>query len=107
LVKWSYEGPQLCEFVEEYVKGYAKCQESKTNFPQLKAPLQHFDTHVEEGPFQYVSMDLITDLPKSNNYDSILTIIDQGCSKVAKFILCMKEIDGLGVAKAYLTHLTP
>jgi RNase H-like domain found in reverse transcriptase/Integrase zinc binding domain len=58
LVKWLYEGPRLREFIEEYVKGCVKCQESKTNLPQSKAPLQHFDTHVEEGPFQYVSMDL-------------------------------------------------
>ena len=35
LVKWSYEGPRLHEFVEEYVKGCVKCQESKTNLPQL------------------------------------------------------------------------
>jgi hypothetical protein len=28
-----------------------------------RAPLYPFDTHVEQGPFQYVSMDLITDLP--------------------------------------------
>jgi hypothetical protein len=73
----------------------------------LKAPLQSFDTHIEEGPFQYVLMDLIMDLPKSENYDSILTIIDQGCSKAAKFIPCTKEINGPGVAKEYLRHLAP
>jgi Integrase zinc binding domain len=107
LVKRSYKGPRLREFMEEYVKGCAKCQESKTNLPQSKAPLQHFDTHVEEGPFQYVSMDHIMDLPKSENYNSILTIVDQGCSKAAKFIPCTKEINGPGVAKKYLRHLAP
>jgi hypothetical protein len=102
LVKQSYEGPRLHEFIKEYVKGCAECQESKTNLPQLKAPLQRFNTHVKEGPFQYVSIDLITDLPKSKNYNSILTIIDQGCSKAAKFIPCTKKIDGPGVAQEYL-----
>jgi Integrase zinc binding domain len=105
LVKQSYEGPWLREFVEEYLKGCAKCQESKMNLPRSKASLQRFDTHVEDGPFQYLSMDLITDLPKSEGYNSILTIVDQGCSKVAKFISCMKTIDGPGVAKEYLHHL--
>jgi hypothetical protein len=76
LVKQSYEGPRLCGFVEEYMKGCAKCQESKMNLLRSKAPLQCFDTHVEDGPFQYISMDLITDLPKSEGYDSILTIVD-------------------------------
>jgi hypothetical protein len=52
-------------------------------------------------------MDLITDLPLSNKYDSILTIIDQGCSKAAKFIPCTKTIDGQGMAALYITHLLP
>jgi len=70
-----------------------------------RAPLYHLNTFAEQGPFQYVSMDLITDLPTSNTYDSILTIVDQGCSKAAKFIPCNKTIDGQGVAKLYLQHL--
>ena len=52
-------------------------------------------------------MDLITDLPKSQGFDSILTIVDQGCSKAAKFIPCTKMIDGTGVALKYLKHLIP
>jgi RNase H-like domain found in reverse transcriptase/Reverse transcriptase (RNA-dependent DNA polymerase)/Integrase zinc binding domain/Chromo (CHRromatin Organisation MOdifier) domain/Aspartyl protease len=107
LVKQQYEGPRLRQFVEEYVKGCTKCQESKANIPRIKAPLQCFDTHPTEGPFQYVSMDLITDLPRSDGYDSILTIVDQGCSKAAKFIPCCKTIDGPGVAHEYLKHLVP
>ena len=52
-------------------------------------------------------MDLITDLPKLDGYDSILTIIDQGCTKAAKFILCNKMIDQPGVALEYMKHLVP
>jgi hypothetical protein len=52
-------------------------------------------------------MDLITNLSLSNKYDSILTIVDQGCSKAAKFIPCTKTIDGQGVAVLYITHLLP
>src|SRR5580692_9035980 len=72
LVKRKYHGPKLREFVENYVKECAKCQESKT-IRTPHAPLHHFDTPVEEGPFQYVSIDFITDLPKSNGYNTILT----------------------------------
>jgi len=54
-----------------------------------------------------MSMDLITDLPRSQGFDSILTIVDQGCSKAAKFIPCTKTIDGTGVALEYLKHLVP
>jgi hypothetical protein len=107
LVKESYEGPRLRQFVEEYVKGCTQCQESKTNVHRSKAPLQRFDTDVKAGPFQKISMDLITDLPLSQGYDSILTIVDQGCSKAAKFIPCNKTITGPHVAQLYLTHLLP
>jgi hypothetical protein len=62
---------------------------------------------VKARPFQKVSMDLITDLSLSQGYDSILTIVDQGCSKAAKFILCNKTITGPHVTQLYLTHLIP
>jgi hypothetical protein len=104
-MKQSYEGPRLREFVEEYVKGCSKCQESKTNLPHKKAPLQRFNTHVEQGPFQYVSMDLITDLPLSDSFDSILLIVDQGCSKATRFIPCLKTIDRMESTCLYMKHL--
>jgi hypothetical protein len=52
-------------------------------------------------------MDLIMDLPLSNGFDSILTIMDQGCTKAAKFIPCNKTIDGQGIANKVLKHLIP
>ena len=39
LVKCQYEGPRLRQFVEDYVRGCAKCQESKPMTSQPKAPL--------------------------------------------------------------------
>jgi hypothetical protein len=107
LVTRQYKGPRLRQFIEDYVKGCACCQESKTTVARTKAPLQHFNTHPAEGPFQYISMDLITDLPKSDRYNAILTIVDQGCSKAAKFLPCHKTIDRPGVAHEYLKHLVP
>jgi hypothetical protein len=52
-------------------------------------------------------MDLITNLPLSQGYDSILTILDQGCSKGVKSIPCNKTITGPYVAQLYLTYLVP
>ena len=98
LVKRRYNGPYLHQFVEDYVKGCPKCQETKVITHLKRTPLYHFDTHVEQGPFQYVSMDLITDLRPSNTYDAILTIVDQGCSKSAVFLPCHRTINGKGIA---------
>ena len=94
LVNRNYKGPQLHQFVENYIKGCAKCQEFKVITHMKHTPLYHFDTHVEQGPFQYISMDLIINLPLSNKYDAILTIVDQECSKAAKFLPCKKTING-------------
>ena len=107
LVKRQYDSPCLWQFVKDYVRGCAKCQESKPQTSQPKAPLLLFNMHMEEGPFQYMSMDLITDLPRSEGYDAILTIVNQGCSKATKFIPCNKTIDTKGVAREYLCHLVP
>jgi len=82
LVKRNYKGPQLCKFVEDYVKGCATCQESKVITHMKHTPLYHLNTFVEQGPFQYVSMDLITDLPTSNTFDSILTSVSAALARL-------------------------
>ena len=52
-------------------------------------------------------MDLITQLPKANRQDAILTIVDQGCSRAALFLPCQTTITGEGIALLYLQHLFP
>src|SRR5882757_10455403 len=50
-------------------------------------------------------MDFITKLPLSNRHDTILTITDQGCTKMVLFIPCSKTITAEGVARLYLHHV--
>ena len=55
-------------------------------------------------PWVDVSTDFITDLPLSNGFDSILTVID--CfSKETEFIPCNKTAMALDTAKLYLFHV--
>jgi hypothetical protein len=58
-------------------------------------------------PFQVISWDLIMDLPVSQGFDSVLTIANQGCTKVMVFIPCTKEIDVEGVATMYAQKVFP
>jgi len=95
------------EFAADYVRGCATCQENKPRTTHRHAPLQTIPVEPHQGPFQVVAMDLITDLPESNGFNAILTVIDQGCSKAAKFIPCTTTITGEGVATLYLRHLVP
>ena len=60
-----------------------------------------------QAPLETISLDLIMDLPTSQGYDSILTIVDHSCSKAAIFLPCHKNIDTAGVAGLYSTWVFP
>ena len=56
-------------------------------------------------PFANCSMDLITDLPPVNGYDSILVVVDQGLSKGVILSPCAKTITWEGTAKLLRDNL--
>ena len=47
-------------------------------------------------------MDLITDLPLAEGYDSILVMVDQGLSKGVILVLCRKSITSEDTAQLLL-----
>ena len=51
LVKCQYDSLHLQQYVEDYIRGCAKCQENKPIMLKPKALLLQFDTHAKEGPF--------------------------------------------------------
>ena len=105
LIARSYWWPKLQKDVEDYVKGCAQCQANKINTHTHKAPLYPITTSLETCPFQTVAMDFITKLPLSDGCDTILTIMDQGCTKMALFLPCSETITAEGVAHLYLHHM--
>jgi hypothetical protein len=62
---------------------------------------------VHTYPFQTISWDLITDLPKKDGFDAVLTIVDHDCSKVALFFPCQKGVDATEVATIYAQQVFP
>ena len=60
-----------------------------------------------QAPFETISLDLITDLLTSQGYNSVLTIVDYGCSKAAIFLPCHKTIDATKVVELYSTQVFP
>ena len=100
-----YWWPGLKEWVANYVKGCAPCQQNKILTHRRRVPLFHIPAHPMAFPFQVVAMDLITQLPKSDGSDAILTIVDQGCTRAAVFLPCSTTITGEGVAKLYLENV--
>ncbi len=95
-LRWDYWWPRMHGFIQEYVRGYGRCQESKSNMHPNKPPI-----------FATIAMNFIIKLPVSNGFDTILTITDYNCTKAMILLPCREEINALGVAKLYLRHMFP
>ena len=80
LVTQHYWWPGMTTWVERYITGCALCQQNKICTTKKKTPLYHIPGDPTMCPFNVIALDLITQLPKANGYDTILTIVDQGCS---------------------------
>ena len=93
------------DWVTEYIKGCATCQQSKILMHRKHVPLYHIPMKENMPPLQVIAMDLITGLPAQKGLNAILTIVDHGCSRVALFLPCSTYISGAGIAQLYLNHV--
>ena len=107
LVSQHYWWPGMNTWVEWYIAGCAHCQQSKICTTKKKTPLYRIPGDPSMQPFNVIALDLITQLPKANGHDTILTVVDQGCSRATIFLPCHTTITGEGVALLYLKHLFP
>ena len=69
------------QWIADYVKGCATCQQNKILTHRTKTPLYHITTKEGTLPFQQIAMDLITGLPQHHGHNAILTIVDHGCHR--------------------------
>ena len=99
--------PTLKRLIAEYVQGCTTCQSMKPNTMRPKPPLMPIIATGVQPPFETISLNLITDLPTSQGYNSVLTVVDHGCSKAAIFLPCHQTIDATGVAALYLAWIFP
>ncbi len=95
----------MCQWISDYIKGCANCQQNKIIMHRKKIPLYCITTSEGTLPFRQIAMDLITGLPQQARYNAILTIIDHGCSRAAIFLPCTDTITGPGIAQLYLDHV--
>jgi hypothetical protein len=93
------------QWIADYIKGCATCQQNKIQTHKKKTPLYKITTMEGALPFQQVAMDLITKLPPHKGYNAILTIVDHGCSCAAIFLPCSTTIMGPGIARLYLDNV--
>ena len=107
LVSQHYWWPRMNTWIEWYIAGCAHCQQNKICTTKKRTLPYHIPGNPSMHPVNVIALDLITQLPKVNEHDAILTIIDQGCSWATIFIPCNTTITGEGVALLYLKHLLP
>jgi len=104
LVQCDYWWPGLTTFICRFVAGCTTCQANKVNthptVPGL-CPIFSSASHL----FQQISYDMITDLPLSSGFDSILIMIDHGLTKGVIFIPCHKAIDATSIAALFFKHV--
>ena len=104
-VSHSYWWPGMCLWIVDYVVGCAVCQQNKNITHHMHTPLYRIPTPEDALPFQQIALDLIMGLPPNGPHDSVLTIVDHGCSQVAVFLPCTTTITGPGVAQLYFDNV--
>lgn len=92
----------MSTFIKEYVMGCAICQNTKNITHSTRAPL--IPNEIPEGPWQTVTMDFITDLPKVGSYNAIHITVDRSTKGVV-YTPCDKTINAEGTANLYMKNV--
>ena len=97
LVSKEYWWPGMAQFIKKYVEGCSICQQNKVNTHPTVPPMFPIPSN-EMLPFKQISYDLITGLPESNGFDSLLVMVDHRLSKGVILCPTKLQITAEGVA---------
>src|ERR1700747_1348934 len=103
----NYWWPGMHEFVKDYIRGCAVCQEKKIITRRNQPQLYPIPPEEDAKPFQTIAMDLIVKLPESRGYDTILTITDHDCTKGVILVPCKETMGAEELAKEYKDRVFP
>lgn len=102
LVKHNFHWPSMKAYINKYVDGCQSCQRVKTRTSKPYGALQPLP--VPSGPWVDVCYNMITDLPESEGYDCILTVVDR-FTKMAHFIACNKTMNSEQLAQLMIQNV--
>ncbi|ESK93075.1 pro-pol protein [Moniliophthora roreri MCA 2997] len=105
LVQRDYWWPGMVKFIKSFVDGCAICQQMKINTHPTKVRIHSIEETLNATPFQIITMDLVTDLPISDGFDTIMVMVDHSSSKGAIFIPCTKKLDVTQAAELLLHNV--
>nr|GEV01859.1 hypothetical protein [Tanacetum cinerariifolium] len=102
LVDGSYYWPRMGDDVETFVRTYLICQQDKIEQKKSEGLLEPLPT--PKGPWESVSMDFITCLPKSEGSGSIIVVVDR-FSKYGTFIAAPPDVTADNTAKLFFKNV--
>ncbi|KAF8748289.1 hypothetical protein RHS01_10949 [Rhizoctonia solani] len=101
LVSRNYYWPGIRADTYWHVDSCKTCQRIRK--PKY-APIPPQPLKLPSRPWQHVSYDMIVDLPKDGNNDSILVIVDS-FTKYGIFVKCSKKLKAPELAELFLEHV--
>ena len=104
IVERDFWWPGLSVFVNNFIAGCAVCQQNKARTHPVTPPLLPISS-ASSLPFKQLSVDLITNLPLSQGYDSLMVVVDHGLTKGVILVPCSKSIDANGIAQLFFDHV--
>ena len=94
----------MSSFICRFVAGCALCQQMKVNTHPTVPTLSPLPSTCSRL-FQQLSVDLITGLPPSAGFDSLLVVVDHSLSKGVILTPCNKTTDAKGVAELFFKNV--
>jgi hypothetical protein len=102
LVSRNYWWPNMTRFIAGYVRGCDRCNRTKT-FP--RRPLGKLTPNqIPTKPWQIITVDLITGLPDSHGYNSIMVVVDR-LSKLIHVAPTTDKVTSEGIARLFRDHV--
>lgn len=98
LVARNYWWPNMTRYIAQYVSTCDSCNRTKT-FPTLPTG-KLLPNRIPDRRWQIVTVDMITELPESQGWDSIMVVVDR-LSKRIHAIPTTSKVDSLGVARLF------
>ncbi|KAL2247933.1 UNVERIFIED_CONTAM: Transposon Tf2-11 polyprotein [Sesamum indicum] len=101
-VRRAYHWPQMRDDVETHVRTCLICQQDKADHQKKAGLLQPLP--IPKRPWESVSMDYISGLPKVENLGSIIVVVDH-FSEYATFIAAPKHVTAEGTAHLFFKQI--
>lgn len=102
-VKRRFYWPKMDDDIVAYVRSCDACQRNKPSQQATMGLLQPLP--VPDRPWQWVSLDLITQLPRSRNgHDAIVVFVDR-LTKMVHYVATTTNVDAPGLASLFMREV--